>query len=120
VCVQHGGLWLTLVYPALFVAGMTRSMQFTTVSTLAFADISAEQRSGASALSAMTQQVAATLGVAFGAMALALFQNVRDEPALSLGDFQNALLTGAALMAVAAVWSLRLPKGAGAEVSGRA
>lgn len=115
------GLSLAIIYPVLFVAGMTRSMQFTTVSTLAFADISAEQRAGASALSAMTQQVAATLGVAFGAMALALFQNMRsDATTLSLADFQHALLTGAALMALGAAWSLRLPKNAGAEVSGRA
>ncbi|MFZ4288220.1 MFS transporter [Variovorax sp. HJSM1_2] len=115
------GLSLAIIYPVLFVAGMTRSMQFTTVSSLAFADISAEQRAGASALSAMTQQVAATLGVAFGATTLALFQSLRAEPStLQLADFQHALLTGAALMAVGAAWSLRLPKNAGAEVSGRA
>ena len=111
------GLSLAIVYPVLFAAGMTRSMQFTTVSSLAFADIPPDQRAGASTLTAMTQQVAATLGVAFAALALAVFQNLRGEAALSLGDFQRALLTGAALMAVAAAWALRLPADAGIEVS---
>ena len=113
------GLSLALIYPVLFIAGMTRSMHFTTVSSLAFADIAADQRAGASTISAMAQQVAATLGVAFAALALALFQNLRGSPALVLADFQHALLCGAALMALAALWSLRLAPQAGSEVSGK-
>ena len=108
-----------VIYPVLFIAGLTRSMHFTTVSSLAFADIAADQRAGASTLSAMTQQTSATLGVAFAALALALFRNLRGASDLALSDFQNALLTGAALMAVASVWALRLPPDAGAEVSGK-
>ena len=111
---------MALVYPVLFIAGMTRSMHFTTVSTLAFADIHAEQRAGASTLSAMSAQVGATLGVAFAALALALFQQLRGAAALGLADFQHAQLAGAALMAVAAARSLRLAPNAGHEVSGKA
>ena len=119
-CGLHGpGLSLALIYPVLFIAGMTRSMHFTTVSTLAFADIAADQRAGASTISAMAQQVAATLGVAFAALGLAMFQNLRGSPSLALADFQRALLCGAGLMALAALWSLRLAPGAGSEVSGR-
>jgi hypothetical protein len=110
---------MALVYPVLFIAGMTRSMHFTTVSTLAFADIHAEHRAGASTLSAMSAQVAATLGVAFAALALAMFQQLRGAAALGLADFQHAQLAGAALMAVAAAWSLRLAPNAGHEVSGK-
>jgi EmrB/QacA subfamily drug resistance transporter len=113
------GLSLWLIYPVLFIAGMTRSMHFTTVSSLTFADIAADQRAGASTLSAMTQQISATLGVAFAALALALVRNLRGASTLTLPDFQYALLTGAALMAIAAVWALRLPRHAGAEVSGK-
>lgn len=111
---------MALVYPVLFVAGMTRSMHFTTVSSLSFADIHTEQRAGASTLSAMSAQVAATLGVAFAALALGLFQQLRGGSALTLPDFQHAQLAGAALMALAAAWSLRLPLDAGSEVSGKA
>lgn len=113
------GLSLAIIYPVLFIAGMSRSMHFTTVATLAFADIAADQRAGASTISAMAQQVAATLGVAFAALALALFQKLRGASALSLADFQHALLAGAALMALAALLSLRLAPDAGSEVSGK-
>ena len=114
------GLSLFVIGPVLFVAGMTRSMHFTTVSSLAFADISAEQRAGASTFSAMTQQIAATLGVAFAALALSLFQNLRGGATLALADFQHALLAGAGLMGLAAAWGLRLAPDAGKEVSGKA
>ncbi|APW40066.1 MFS transporter [Rhodoferax koreense] len=113
------GLSLAVIYPVLFIAGMSRSMHFTTVSSLAFADIAADQRAGASTISAMAQQVAATLGVAFAVLALAFFQNLRGASALSLADFQRALLAGAALMALAALYSLRLAPDAGIEVSGK-
>ena len=52
---------LPLVYAVLFFAGMTRSMNFTAINTLAFVDVPAEQRAGASALATMLQQVAMTL-----------------------------------------------------------
>lgn len=108
-----------VVYGVLFVAGMTRSMHFTSVATLAFADIPAHVRPGATTLAAMAQQVAGTLGVAVAALVLALFQTFRVGAQLALGDFQNALFAAAGLMAVAVLWSLRLPRDAGAELSRR-
>lgn len=108
-----------VVYGVLFVAGMTRSMHFTSVATLAFADIPPHVRPGASTLLTMAQQVAGTLGVAIAALALGLFQTFRAGAQLALGDFQNALFAAAGLMAVAVLWALRLPPDAGAELSRR-
>jgi EmrB/QacA subfamily drug resistance transporter len=113
------GLSLPVIYAVLFIAGMTRSMHFTTVNSLTFADIGSEQRAGASTLSAMTGQVSSTLAVALAALALSLFQNLRGGPTLALADFQHALMSGATLMAIAAVWSVRLAPNAGAEVTGK-
>ena len=107
------------VYAVLLVAGMTRSMNFTSMSTLAFADVSGTLRAGATTLSAMTQQAASALGVAAAAVALGVFQALRSGPALALSDFRNAFFVAAALMAVAVLWSLRLPADAGAELSRR-
>jgi MFS family permease len=114
------GLARALTWATLLLAGMTRSMHFTTVNTLAFADIAPAERAGASTLSAMAQQLASTLGVAFAALALALSQHWRTVPTLTLADFQHALWVAAALMLAATVWTLRLPRNAGAEVSGAA
>ena len=99
---------------------MTRSMNFTSMSTLAFADVPASMRPGATTLAAMAQQAASALGVAAAALALGALPGARaGATQLALGDFQNALFAAAALMAVAVLWALRLPPDAGAELSER-
>ena len=108
-----------VIYGVLFAAGMTRSMHFTSVNTLAFADMPPHLTPGATTLAAMAQQVAGALGVAVAALALGLFQSFRAGAQLSLGDFQNAHLAAAGLMAIGVVWALRLPPDAGAELSRR-
>lgn len=108
---------LAVVYGVLFAAGMTRSMHFTSVNTLAFADISTAARAGATTLAAMAQQAAGALGIALAALALSLFQAIEAGPLLTLADFQRALFASAGLMAVGIVWMLRLPADAGAELA---
>ncbi len=110
---------VVVIYGILFVAGMTRSMNFTTVTTLAFADISAEQRFGASALATMLQQVAMSLGVAFAAFALGISQTLRAVPALELADFRYAWFAIGTLMILVAAGALRLERNAGAAISQR-
>ncbi len=102
---------------ALFVAGMTRSMHFTSTSTLAFADVPDGERPGASTLAAMAQQFASVLGVAVAAFALGASQSIGGGAPLALVDFQRSLFAAAALMAIAVVWISRLPRDAGIELS---
>ncbi|WP_085315563.1 MFS transporter [Derxia lacustris] len=61
---------LALTVAVLFVSGMCRSMQFTTLNTLAFADIAQPRMSGANTLFNLASQVSMGLGVALGALAL--------------------------------------------------
>ena len=111
---------LPVVYPILFIAGMSRSLNFTTINTLAYADVSKEHRAGASTLATMLQQVALTLSVVVAAFALALSQSLRGGDSLTLGDFQHAWFAVGALMVVAAIGAFRLPKDAGASISEQA
>jgi EmrB/QacA subfamily drug resistance transporter len=111
---------LPVIYGVLFAAGLTRSMNFTSMATLAFADVPAQMRPGATTLAAMAQQGAGAVGVALAALALGLFQAMRSGAQLALADFQYALLCSALLMTVAVVWARRLPPDAGAELSRRA
>ena len=107
------------VYALLFVAGMTRSMNFTSMSTLAFADVPSELRAGATTLAAMLQQAGSAFGVAAAALALGASQAARAGTELTAGDFRNALFVAGALMALATLWSLRLSADAGAELARR-
>jgi EmrB/QacA subfamily drug resistance transporter len=113
------GVHAPLMYAILFFAGMTRSMNFTSMSTLAFADLTAETRAGATTLSAMLQQAAGAVGVAAAAVALGVFQTLRTDTHLALEDFQDAFFISAVLMAIAVAWASRLPTDAGSELSQR-
>jgi EmrB/QacA subfamily drug resistance transporter len=103
----------------LFVAGMTRSMNFTAISTLTFVDIEAADRAGASALSTTLQQVAQALSVALAAAALALSQSTHPGAPLRLADFHHVWFALALVMALAALDALRLPRDTGAAASAR-
>src|SRR6202035_1000777 len=59
-----------VIVPLLFVSGLARSMQFTALNTLAFADVPQPRMSGANTLFSMLNQMASGLGIAIGAIAL--------------------------------------------------
>lgn len=102
----------------LFLAGATRSMQFTALATLAFADIDAERRSSATTISSMSQQLSMVFGVAVAAGCLNLAQMARGAPALGLADFHAALMVMGALVTLGSLFFLSLAQDTGAEVSG--
>jgi EmrB/QacA subfamily drug resistance transporter len=107
-----------VVVAVLLVAGLTRSMQFTALSTLAFADIEPHQRGSSSTLSSMMQQLAVALGVAIAAILLNVSQSLRRGDHLALADFRFAfIVVGVTALAASALF-LRLKPDAGAEVSG--
>jgi EmrB/QacA subfamily drug resistance transporter len=110
---------LALMVVVLVFGGMTRSMQFTAVGTLAFADTSKDQAGGASTLFSMFQQLSAGLGIALGALALRLaqlFSGHVGEP--TAPDFRFALLVMGLLTVLSLLDAWRLPANAGERVSG--
>lgn len=109
---------LALIVTLMLVAGLTRSMQFTALNTLAFADIGAPQRSSAATLSSMLQQISMLFGVAIAAAILNLSQIVRGEALPDLVDFRITFVAIGLLGLAAAMRFLVLPANAGAEVSG--
>jgi len=106
------------IYALLFVAGLSRSMQFTALNTLGFADITPTQRSSASTLSSMLQQFAMVLGVAVAAAVLSVSQHLRGAAALSLTDFRWSFLAIGTIGMLASLRFFELQRNAGAEVSG--
>jgi EmrB/QacA subfamily drug resistance transporter len=101
----------------LFLAGMTRSMNFTSTNTLAFADVPEPLRASATTLAAIAQQAAGAIAVAAATLSLGFFELQRGASQLVLEDFQRSLFVAAGLMAVSVLWSSRLQKGAGATLS---
>ena len=101
----------------LFLHGLSRSMQFTSLATLAFVDIPKPLMSSATSFISVVTQMGMGMGVAVGAVALRLAAWTHSEQTgvPTLSDFHVAF----ALVAVIAVLDcFGLERHAGAEVSG--
>jgi EmrB/QacA subfamily drug resistance transporter len=109
-----------VILAVLLVGGFFRSLQFTSINTLGYADIDQQRMSRATSFASMAQQLALSAGVAAGAIILHLSMASRGSGALVAADFAPAFLTVGALAALSALAYLRLPRNAGAEVSGHA
>jgi len=104
----------------LFLHGLSRSMQFTALNTLAFVDIPKALLSSATSFAAVVQQMGMGLGVAVGAVALRAAGWLRGERAgtLTLMDFHLAFWMMAVLGVLAVLDCFTLSPEAGAEASG--
>jgi EmrB/QacA subfamily drug resistance transporter len=121
VCAAFTAAWpLPLVFLVLALSGLLRSLQFTALSALAFADVPAERFSAATSFFATLQQLAPALGVVLATATLEASAALagRDEGHLATQDFAMAFLVAGALAASAAPFFARLAPEAGAGVSG--
>jgi MFS family permease len=109
-----------VILPLLFAGGFLRSLQFTAMNAMAYADIENRGMSDATSLYTVIQHLSLSAGVVVAAFVLEAVQFWRGEATLMAGDF--ALAFG--VVAVAALSSVRmftsLASDAGASVSGRA
>ncbi|RYG20945.1 MFS transporter, partial [bacterium] len=109
-----------VVAAILFMGGLFRSMQFTALNTIGFADVPSEEISGANSLANTVGGLTFGLGVAAGAIALRLGAWLNHSPGdvPTVPDFRIAFVVVAALVLLSLWESLRLPPDAGREVSG--
>lgn len=104
---------------ALLSGGYLRSLQFTALGSLAYADVPAPLMSNASSLSSMAQQLFLSLGVAIAALLLHLSLNGRPASALTSHDFTLPFVVVGVLAILSSLLFLSLDHDAGEEVSGR-
>jgi EmrB/QacA subfamily drug resistance transporter len=103
----------------LLVGGFFRSLEFTGLNVIAFAEVDSARLSRATSLTAMGQQLSQTAGVAIGALALETILGARSETHLTAADFPLAFLVVAAISATSLVLFARMPADAGAEMANR-
>jgi EmrB/QacA subfamily drug resistance transporter len=102
----------------LFVCGAARSMELTSLTTLVYADVDDSLRTGANTLATVITQLSGSLGVALGAAVLGGSSALRKVNSLELIDFRFAFVVMGLMAFPAAIAFARLPRDAGAEVSG--
>ncbi|MBC8747078.1 EmrB/QacA subfamily drug resistance transporter [Paraburkholderia sp. WC7.3g] len=112
---------LVFVLIVVFVYGVARSMQFSTLATLAYADIPQPQMSAASTLWSAAAQMTIGLGIAFGAVSLrvaALFNGETTGHVFTLDDFRLAFLFAGVLTLLSVSGYLGLARNAGQSIGG--
>lgn len=110
--------WLMLT--VLLIGGCFRSLQFTGINALSYADVSNRDMSSATSLASVAQQLSLSLGITIGAFALEAANLFNGGKAVGPGDFWPAFVIVALISASSMLWMARLDADAGAEVSGHA
>ena len=109
---------VALVLGVLLVGGYFRSLQFTGINAIAYADIEQDRMSRAVGFASVAQQLALSVGVAVGAGVVQIAQAGRQGP-LTLSDFHWAFGAVALISASSILVFWRLPSDAGAALSSR-
>ncbi len=110
---------LLLIMILLVVGGFFRSLQFTAINTVAYAEVEPAQMSRATTLVSVNQQLAISTGVAVGAFSVETTMMLHHVTELSAADFAPAFLAVAFISAVSAYFFYKMPVDAGHQVSGR-
>lgn len=100
----------------LLVGGFARSLQFTAVSALAFADVDAAQMSRASALTSVAQQLSLSIGISVGATVIQFAST--EAGVITAASFAPAFVVVGALAAASVIPFMRLSRDAGHVMSG--
>jgi MFS family permease len=107
-----------LLLAILLVGGFFRSLQFTSLNGLAYADIAQERMSRASTLSSMGQQLSQSIGVGLAAVLLHLSLEAHGTSEITVGVVSPVFAVMALATLFGLFWFVRLPDDAGAEMSG--
>ena len=113
----HTPIWQIVVQA--FVLGFFTSMQYTSMNTLVYADVSASQTSGASTIAATGQQLAISFGVAGAGLIAAIFvpESAHSHPDTLIHGVQQSFLALGILTVVSSVVFLELRKDDGEAIS---
>ena len=113
------GVPLAWIVGVLLVGGFFRSLQYTSLNTIAYADIDPRYMSRATSLVAVAQQLSLSVSVALGASLVELTFARRGADKITAADFQPAWIIVSLISAMTAFIFWRMPPDAGAEVSRR-
>ena len=107
-----------VIIAVLLVGGFFRSLQFTSINVVAYADVPEDRMSRATSFASMAQQLSLSIGAGAGALVLHLDLAARGGATPGADDFLPAFIAVALISASSALLFARLSSDAGAEMSG--
>jgi EmrB/QacA subfamily drug resistance transporter len=110
---------LLLIMIILVVGGFFRSLQFTAINTVAYAEVEPAQMSRATTLVSVNQQLAVSAGVAVGAFSVESTMLIHHAQELTADLFPPAFLVVALISTLSTWFFWQMPDDAGHEISGR-
>jgi len=110
---------LLLIFIILVVGGFFRSLQFTAINTVAYAEVEPAQMSRATTLVSVNQQLAVSAGVAVGAFSVETNLALHRATELTADVFAPAFVVVSIISAASAYFFWQMPDDAGHEISGR-
>jgi hypothetical protein len=106
-----------LLIIALFLtAGLSRSLQFTSVNTLAYADVPPERLSRATSFAAVCQELSGSVGVTIAALGLQFMQFTRGGSAIDASHFPPVFILIGLVSMSSILFFSRLAPSAGASL----
>jgi EmrB/QacA subfamily drug resistance transporter len=108
----------SLILAVLLTGGFFRSLQFTCLNAIAYAEVEQSDLSRASSFASVVQQISGSMGVAFAAIIIESLQFMRGDLLLKPDDFRIAFAIVSVLVASSVLFHRRLDPKAGADVSG--
>jgi EmrB/QacA subfamily drug resistance transporter len=107
--------WLMILI--LLLGGFFRSLQFTGVNTLTYADVTREDMSRASSFAAMAQQLGVSLGVGVAAVTLHASMELRGGSSIAANDVIMGFIVIGVLCMMSIFSFMRLPARAGSHLN---
>jgi MFS family permease len=108
-----------VIIGVLLCGGFLRSLQFTSLSAITYAEVESRQVGSATSMASVAQQVSVSFGVAIGAMVVEASETLRGHATPQTEDFAAAFVAVGLMSMTSALLMLRLPADAGDEISGR-
>ncbi len=99
-----------------FIGGLSRSLQFTSINTICYADIPPEKLSRATSFVSVGQELSGAVGVSVAALGLELMQRTQGGDSLAPGHFPPVFILISVIAALSAVLYATLPKDAGSSL----
>ena len=113
------GTRVVIMMAVLVIGGFFRSLEFTCINTIAYAEVDQRRMSRATSLVSVGQQLSMSTGIAIGALVVELMMRFSDHDVITAANFPPAFLFVAAVSASATFVFMQLPHEAGAELANR-
>lgn len=109
--------WAIMI--VLGTGGFFRSLQFTSLNGMAYAEIEGDEMSRAATTSSMVQQLVQSIGIGLSASLLHLLMTLQGATRLTVEVVSPAFIIVGLVTMISMFWFVRLPNDAGDEMNGR-